>query len=152
MPAPSVTVFIDYQNAHLSGHENWCALGEQVHLCLIHPVRLAERLVACRAPGGSLTSVRVYRGRPDPRKDARAAARSDQQAHEWEQDPRVHMFRRPLWYPRNWGDRDCYEKPREKGVDVSLAIDVVRMAIRAEYEVGIIFSRDTDLLALLDSD
>jgi hypothetical protein len=34
---------------------------------------------------------------------------------------------------------------REKGIDVALAVDVVRLGLRGDYEVGIIFSTDTDL-------
>jgi hypothetical protein len=150
MTAPQVTVFIDYQNAHLSGHENWCGPYEQAHLCLIHPLKLAERLVHGRAPGGVLASARVYRGRPDPRLDPVSAGRSDSQAAAWSADARVQMFRRPLRYPRDWGLPGCMEKEREKGIDVSIAIDMVRMALNKEYEVGILFSRDTDLLPALE--
>ena len=148
--APEVTVFIDYQNAHLSAHERWCDYGEPVHLCLIHPLKLAECLVASRAPGGVLKAAHVYRGRPDPRHEPTSASRSDKQAAAWQTDPRLHMVRRPLAYPRDFGQVDCYEKAREKGIDVSLAIDVVRMAIRKEFEVGIVFSRDTDLLPAIE--
>jgi uncharacterized LabA/DUF88 family protein len=148
--APKVTVFIDYQNAHMTGHEKWCPPGEQAHHCLIDPLRLAEKLVAGRAPGGTLEAVRVYRGRPDSRIDAHAAARSDKQAAAWSSDPRVTMVRRPLSYPRDFGQPTCFEKPREKGIDVSLAIDMVRMALNTEYEVGILFSRDNDLLPALE--
>ena len=56
------------------------------------------------------------------------------------------MFRRPLWYPRDWGEPACVERPREKGIDVSLAIDMVELALDGAYEVGILFSRDNDLL------
>lgn len=148
--APEVTVFIDYQNAHLSGHEQWCPYGEPVHLCLIDPLKLAEKVVELRAPGGRLTAVRVYRGRPDPRKEGVAAGRSDRQMAAWTTDPRVTVIRRQLWYPRDWGLPTCTEKAREKGIDVSLAIDMVRMTLAKEYEVGILFSRDTDLLPALE--
>jgi hypothetical protein len=148
--APKITVFLDYQNAHMTGHEQWCPPGEQVHHCLIEPLKLAEMLVAGRAPGGILDAVRVYRGRPDSRLDAVAASRSDRQAAAWQVDSRVTMIRRPLSYPRDFGQADCVEKPREKGIDVSLAIDMVRMAMRKEYEVGILFSRDNDLLPALE--
>jgi uncharacterized LabA/DUF88 family protein len=60
------------------------------------------------------------------------------------------MFRRPLRYPRDWGQPGCVEKEREKGIDVWIAIDLVRMALRREYEVAILFSRDQDLLPALE--
>lgn len=34
---------------------------------------------------------------------------------------------------------------REKGIDVRLALDIVRLARRNEYDVGVIFSQDQDL-------
>jgi uncharacterized LabA/DUF88 family protein len=148
--APQVTVFIDYQNAHLSGHEMYCPEDEQAHHCLIDPVKLAECTVRKRAPGGELAAVYAYRGRPDPRHEALSASRSDRQAAAWKADPRLTMVRRPLAYPRDYGETWCTEPAREKGIDVSLAIDVVRMAIRNEFEVGIVFSRDTDLLPAIE--
>lgn len=60
------------------------------------------------------------------------------------------MLRRPLRYPYDWGKPGCVEKPREKGVDVELAIDLVRLGLTTEYEVAIVFSRDTDLLPAIE--
>ncbi len=34
---------------------------------------------------------------------------------------------------------------REKGIDVRIALDIVRLAINREYDVGLIFSQDKDL-------
>jgi NYN domain-containing protein len=146
VPTPEITVFIDYQNAHLRGHEKWCPEGEPAHHCLIDPLLVADRVVQRRAPGGVVTSVRAHRGRPDPRHEPASAARSDQQASAWGVDSRVQILRRPLAYPRDWGTARCVEKAREKGIDVSIAIDMVQMALRTEYEVGILFSRDTALV------
>ncbi|MFN8169598.1 MAG: NYN domain-containing protein [Candidatus Nanopelagicales bacterium] len=50
----------------------------------------------------------------------------------------------------DWGQPGCTEPAREKGVDVALAVDLVRMAIGKEYEVGIVFSRDTELEPAID--
>ncbi|MCR6688103.1 NYN domain-containing protein [Cellulomonas sp.] len=144
--AQTVGVFIDYQNCHHSGHERYCSQGEEVFRCLVHPLKLAERIIAKRAPGGDLKEVRVYRGRPDPRKEPTLAAANDRQAQAWsDSDPRVIVKRRPLMYPPDWfpGSPD---RPREKGVDVALAIDVVRMAYEKAFEVVIVVSRDTDLI------
>ncbi len=53
----------------------------------------------------------------------------------------------PLRYPPDW--------PRtaehEKGIDVQLAIDFVAGYIREEFEVGVLFSGDTDLLPALEA-
>jgi hypothetical protein len=118
---------------------------------LIDPVKLAGLLVRKRVLGGVLQQVRVYRGRPEPRREARLTAATDKQAAAWGADPRVKVIRRTLWYPRDFGQPGCHEKPREKGIDVSLAVDMVRMAIKKEYEVAILFSRDTDLLPAVET-
>ena len=39
----------------------------------------------------------------------------------------------------------------EKGIDVALAIDYVRLAMERRYDVGILFSRDTDLVPCLET-
>jgi uncharacterized LabA/DUF88 family protein len=145
-----VTVFVDYQNVHHSGHERYCAIGDEMHKCVFDPLRLAEAIVAQRPPGGVLEAVRVYRGRPDPRKEPTLASANDQQFSEWIKDPRVTVKRRMLQYPRDWGQPDCAERPREKGIDVSLAIDLVRMAFKHEFEVAIVVSRDSDLEPALE--
>ena len=54
---------------------------------------------------------------------------------------------RPLRYPYGWPR----EKAQEKGVDVELAVDFISMAIRREYDVGILFSTDTDLRPALEA-
>jgi uncharacterized LabA/DUF88 family protein len=145
-----VTVFVDYQNAHLSAHNHWCPPGAQAHECLVDPLKLAERVISKRAPGGILKQVRVYRGRPDPRHQPDAARFSDRATAQWEKDTRVSVFRRPLRYPEGWGTDATAEPAREKGIDVQIAVDMVRMAIASEYEVGILFSRDGDLLPALE--
>lgn len=55
-------------------------------------------------------------------------------------------FTRTLQYPREWPR----EKAREKGIDVKLAIDIVSMATRREFDVAILMSRDTDLKPALE--
>ena len=50
-----------------------------------------------------------------------------------------------LRYPREWPVRPA----QEKGVDVALAVDFVLMCAGREYDVGILFSGDTDLIPAL---
>lgn len=145
-----LTVFIDYQNVHHSGHDQYCPFGEEMYKCILDPLKLAQATVAQRAPGGVLEQVRVYRGHPDPRKEPVLASANDKQFSEWIKDPRVMVKRRALHYPSNWGHPGCYERPREKGIDVSLAIDLVRMAFKKEFEVAILMSRDSDLEPALE--
>ena len=67
----------------------------------------------------------------------------------------VRVFSRPLRY-RNKRVRlaDGTEHPvtfgEEKGIDVRIALDVIRMAHRKEYDVAIVFSQDQDLSEVAD--
>ena len=56
-------------------------------------------------------------------------------------------FRRPLRYPPDWPT----SKPQEKGIDVALAVDLVRLAAQGAYDVAVVFSRDTDLMPALEA-
>lgn len=58
----------------------------------------------------------------------------------------VSVVPRTLHYPPNWP----VSPAQEKGIDVQLAIDVVAGAIDDTYDVGIIFSTDTDLRPALE--
>jgi hypothetical protein len=42
-------------------------------------------------------------------------------------------------------------EPKEKGIDVLLAIDFVMMAMRREYDIGVLCSADTDLVPTLEA-
>ncbi|MGW5154507.1 NYN domain-containing protein [Nonomuraea wenchangensis] len=141
-----VEVFLDYQNVHLAAHECFAPrFGVPVHQTLVHPLAVAERIVEKRKHGGLLQGVRVFRGRPNPEHEPTPAAANDAQSAAWSRDPRVTMIRRPLNY-RGWPE----ERPREKGVDVALAISLVKTALRAEYDVAVVFTSDTDLLPAIE--
>lgn len=144
--APRVDVFFDYQNVHMSGHRVFCSQGSEVHTCQFNPSVVADAVVADRAPGGVVQSIRVFRGRPDPRKEPNLTSYWDKRAARWRQDPRVEMFSRPLRYPSDFGKPSCKEKVREKGIDVGLAVDLLDRAIAHDFDVAIVFSHDTDLI------
>lgn len=140
-------LFIDYQNLHLSGHETF---GEgPLHSSLIHPGLFANELEISRNAKVlrpvSITQVHVYRGEPSSEQDVEAAARNKAQAAQWTRDRRVKVHTRTLRYPREGG------APREKGVDVMLAVDLVRCSIAKTADVIILASRDTDLLPALET-
>jgi NYN domain len=42
------------------------------------------------------------------------------------------------------------DSPQEKGIDIRLALDVVRLALSKQFDVGVIFSQDQDLSELCD--
>jgi uncharacterized LabA/DUF88 family protein len=43
------------------------------------------------------------------------------------------------------GSMHSVRSGEEKGIDVRLALDIIRMAHRAEYDVGLVLSQDQDL-------
>lgn len=61
----------------------------------------------------------------------------------------VHVTTRPLRYTQELlEDGSNSYVAREKGIDVRIAIDVLTMAERKEYDVAVIFSQDQDLAEL----
>lgn len=57
------------------------------------------------------------------------------------------VVRRPLRYPFDWP----ISRAQEKGIDVALAVDVVAMAMRKEYDAAIVVSSDTDLMPAIET-
>lgn len=94
----------------------------------------------------NLSEVRIYRGLPDSTKDSKGYAAARRQISAWERDPITRVFGRALRYPQGWPG----VKAQEKGIDVALAVDFVVMAVRDEYDIGIIMSSDTDLIPALE--
>jgi uncharacterized LabA/DUF88 family protein len=140
-------LFLDSQNLHLTAHSRFQPPGTSLARTHLDPVRLARLLVAKRNTGGQLVGVRIYRGDPDRGRQARAAAAARRQADAWARSPLVTVIRRPLRYPPGWPQ----VPPQEKGIDVALAVDYVRLALERAYDVGIIASRDSDLLPAIET-
>jgi uncharacterized LabA/DUF88 family protein len=145
--APRVAVFIDYQNVHLTAHDTFWPYGTPRRKTHIDPLRLGQLLVGRRQGGGALIDVRVYRGKPSAALQPDAAAANDRQAAAWSRDPLVTVRRRLLRYPKEWPKAPA----QEKGIDVALAVDFVRLATERRYDVGILVSRDTDLIPCLET-
>jgi hypothetical protein len=87
----------------------------------------------------------VFRGRPNPEHHARITAANDAQTAAWVRDSRVEVHRRDLNY-RGWPEHP----PREKGVDVSLAVNLIEGSLLGQFEVAIVFTGDTDLLPAIE--
>jgi hypothetical protein len=64
----------------------------------------------------------------------------------WEATGQIVIRTRTLRYPGGW-PRNAAE---EKGIDVQLAIDFVMGILRQDFDSGVIFSTDTDLLPALE--
>lgn len=143
-------LFIDYQNLHLSAHECFGG-GLPIHRSLIHPGLFADQVQRVRnslvySPV-TIEKIHVYRGQPSSEREVTPAARNKAQAAEWQRDRRVEVHTRTLRYPHDWPDTPS----REKGVDVMLAVTLVRASIERWADVLILASRDTDLLPALEA-
>lgn len=142
-----IAVFIDYENVHRTGHQLFSSLGDEKYQTVVDPFSLSERIVSKRKFGGDLVSVNVFRGRPLPQFQPEATSANDAQAEAWSKDDRVQVIRRDLKYTtyQNGG-----YLAQEKGIDVALAIALVEGAINDRFDVGILFSNDTDQLPALE--
>ncbi|MEZ0446609.1 NYN domain-containing protein [Cellulomonas sp. ICMP 17802] len=151
--ADGVYLFLDWQNVYMRARESFHERYAPFTAGQVDPVDLAHVLLS-RGPVGEpreLLQVRIYRGIPDQVHDPKAYAAARRQIASWQRDPRVQVFSRVLrGYPSDWGKPGCTEKPREKGVDVSLALDVVTCGLDGMYDVGIVMSSDQDIVPALE--
>ncbi len=111
------------------------------------PLALARAV--CRLRGWELRQVRFYTGIPELRDDpfwygywsAKLSAMG------W---AGIKVYSRTLAYRRvtvrlPGGGTYSFRTRQEKGIDVRIAIDVIRMAGDRQYDVALLFSRDQDL-------
>lgn len=145
--AQRVAVFIDYQNVYKRARAAFFGEG-QTHVWHVHgqvrPVAVGLQL---RGDGDrELVAVHVYRGLPSSKHDPKGYSAAQRQIAAWTDTGGgvVIPHHRPLNY------REPH-RPREKGIDVQLAVDFVLLAQKNEYDVGIIFSDDTDLNPALEA-
>ena len=76
-----------------------------------------------------LTKVLVYRGAPSNIREPRGYAASQSQRAWWTRDALVEVHYRTLRYPQHWP----HEPAREKGIDVLLAVNLVKLATGLEW-------------------
>jgi Uncharacterized conserved protein len=153
-----VCVLIDYQNVHLTARDAFAPSGASARDTLVDPVAFAEKLIEVRSARQRLAgqklvrldSIRVYRGIPSNQHEPTLYSAAQRQRAMWERDRRVRMITRTLRYPRDFGRSWCGERPREEGIDVLIALDLVELAREGSYDVLILASHDTDLEPALD--
>ena len=141
------TVFVDGQNLFYGARE---AFGYTYPN--YDPLALAQRV--CQDKGWHFSQVRFYTGIPDPSVNAvwhgfwtRKLAVMGTRA--------IWSFTRPLRYRLETvtqadGTESTVFVGREKGIDVRLALDVVRLARSGMLDVALIFSQDQDLSEVAD--
>ena len=116
------------------------------------PLALARAI--CQKQQWDLSEVRFYTGVPDATANAR-----------WHQfwttklgimgTRGIHTFSRPLRYRHQGivlpdGTESTVLVGQEKGVDVRIALDVVRLAREGVFDVALVFSQDQDLSEVAD--
>jgi uncharacterized LabA/DUF88 family protein len=108
---------------------------------------LATRL--CEGQRWQLQQARFYTGIPNPADDAfwNHFWIGKLRTMSWQ---KVHVFSRPLRYRNQTvelpdGKTYTFLVGQEKGVDVRIALDVVRLAHKSVYDVALILSQDQDL-------
>ncbi len=146
-PTKRAVAFFDGQNLF---HAAKAAFGHTYPS--YDPLALAQAV--CTARGWTLAQARFYTGVPDTFDNAFWN-------HFWTAKLAhlgrvgVYTFSRPLRY-RNQivrlpdGSERSVLVGQEKGVDVRLAIDIVRLAHRRHYDVALVFSQDQDLSEVAD--
>ena len=142
-----LVLFIDAQNVYHSARSAFFPQPVSHLEGQIDPVRVGQ-LITSRGPAGSnrvLEEVRIYTGRPESSKQPRAYGAHMKQCAAWERSGGV-VVPRSLRYPFGWPQRPA----EEKGIDVALAIDFVMGAVDGTYDIGVIFSTDTDLRPALE--
>ncbi len=143
--ARQLIVFIDYMNTYKSARDAFGFEGLDQHWeGQINPRTLGE-LIAMRYKDAELKQVRLYRGKPSNRQDPKGYAAFQRQQSVWEKTNLVEVITRDLRYPKAKN-----RKPEEKGIDVLIALDFLTMAQKGEYEIGVLFSHDTDLVPALE--
>jgi len=146
---PRVVLFIDYQNVYRDAQEAF--FGRNAHYLdgQFDPVAFANRICSKRPFGAKketreLAEVRLYTGRAARKLEPKSYSAFRRQQAAWEERG-IRVSSRRLQY-LDWPN----SRPRQKGVDVALAVDFVVMACEGEYDIGVIASTDTDLLPALE--
>ena len=148
--AVNVAVFIDWQNTYKTAREafGWRSFPNEYGN--YSPYQLARILAAGngRGPDGLLVRLNIHRGLPSQKYDQMGYAANRRQSAAWmKEDPEIVVPRlRPLRYSRDQND-----PPREKGVDVELALAAVEWVLGGQCDVAIIFSHDTDLVPVVET-
>ncbi|MCC7364024.1 MAG: NYN domain-containing protein [Dehalococcoidia bacterium] len=135
-------VFIDAQNFYRGARRAFFDSNASFVAGQYHPTSLGE-LLASRDPGRELTEVRLYTGRPDPRFQPKSHHANVRQCAAWEASG-CFVSHRPVRYlpSESAGGRPV---PMEKGIDVALAVDLISLAIRGTYDIGVLCTADSDL-------
>ncbi len=143
-----VVVLLDWQNIYSCARDAFGLGGSGGIAGNVHPLKLAVQLASGTDPllgrPRQLQEVRIYRGRPDGAKTPDWYRAWQSQTSAWKKAGGERLVERY----RDLRQRDGIWI--EKGVDVSLAIDLISIAHREEAERVVVVSSDTDLEPALE--
>jgi uncharacterized LabA/DUF88 family protein len=142
-PATKRTIaFLDGQNLYHSVRESFGYTYPNYDV-------LALSRTICQKKNWELIQARFYTGVPDKSDDP---LWSEFWSHKLAMLGRqgVHTFSRSLRYRNRIiklpdGTEHTFLAGEEKGIDVRIALDIIRMAHHEEYDVALIFSQDQDM-------
>ena len=127
-------VFVDGQNLFYLARRAWALEKPSPYCWPSYDVEKLARVLVSKRPGRILTEIRLYTGVPSP-----AAGASQSFWHGfWSNKIRYLKSRGVYVY------RGRVNAGGEKGVDVSLALDLVQATYERQYEAAIIVSQDGD--------
>lgn len=116
------------------------------------PLLLAQKI--CEQQGWECTGARFYTGIPDASDNAFWnhfwSAKGAQMGRQG-----IHVYTRSLRYRNKTirlpdGTTHSFLDGDEKGIDVRIAVDVIRLAQKREFDVALLFCRDQDLSEVAD--
>ncbi len=149
-----VAVFIDYQNTY---HGARRAFGDPrsdaPRFGHVDPAALAHLLLGLGRvadPDRVLFAANVYRGEPGYRSHRKLRVAFARQTRRWRADPSLVVKTTALRYRRVDQASGPMWRAEEKGIDVLLAVDVVRGAYIDEFDTAVVASADTDLIPALE--
>ena len=124
-------VLIDGQNLYHLARKAWASGPKSPYAWPSYDVEKLARALVSRIPGRTLTEIRFYTGVPDPAIGPWHGFWSNK--IRYLRSRRVYVYRGRV-----------SAGGQEKGVDVSLALDLVRATYDRLYESAIIVSQDSD--------
>ena len=128
-------VLIDGQNLYHLARRAWASGLSSPYAWPSYDVEKLARILVSKTPGRTLAGTRFYTGVPDP-----AVGPSELFWHGFWSNKIRYMKSRGIYVYRG----RVSPAGQEKGVDVSLALDLVRATYERQYEAAIIVSQDWD--------
>ncbi len=148
-----IAVYIDWQNVYNGARRAFGLTDASSEEGQVSPYRIGQLLAAGNGRGadGALVRVEIHRGLPSASKDPVGYSANRRQSAAWMREnvevviPRLRPLRYPLDYPN--------DPPKEKGIDVQLALAAVEHVTSAPplCDIAIVFSHDTDLIPVVQT-